>query len=131
MAQMSENYQKTEEKKAQEERAAAQKKIDDGTVVFWSKQTECRLANFVPETRDGSGRIIQPESPLPFHGNVFITNDPKKIEFIRSHDAFEQGDVCEVASIAEAEMKTRALEAEKYGTREVKIESVESTEIKD
>jgi hypothetical protein len=131
MAQMSDTYKKTEEQKRLDEQAAAQKKIAENTSVFWAKQSECRLANFVQEKKDGNGNIIRPEVSLEFHEHIVTTDDEKKKEFIRGHSAFEQGDVCEVADIAEAQMKTRALEAIKYGNREVNIESKESTRIKD
>lgn len=128
---MSKTYQETEAAAKVEANEKAQQKINDATVVFWSRQERCSLANFREEKRDGHGRIVQPEQSLGFREHILSTNDPVKIAFVKAHNAFATGDVVLCESMEDAHAKTRAQEAIKSGSRDVKVEQVEKTEIQD
>jgi len=100
MAEMSDKFKKAEEEKVKADKVAADQVNKDKTVVFLSKAEKLRLANFRVEQKDQRGGILRREASIEFRNNIFVTDDPEKIEFIKGHDGFENGS-CEIVSSVE------------------------------
>jgi hypothetical protein len=82
---------------------------EDKRRIFWARARGYQLANFRPEQRDGAGRVTQYEQPLVFTDHILVTDDPKKIKYIRGSKAFESGAIVEVDTIQEAQRLSAAI----------------------
>jgi len=100
MADMSGKYKQRETEKVAADKAAADQENKDKTVVFLSKAEKLRLANFRVEQKDQQGGIIRREDSIKFRNNIFVTDDPEVITFIKGHDGFANGS-CEIVSSVE------------------------------
>lgn len=89
--------------KAQEEENAKQ-------VIFWAPAKLYQVGNFIPEERSG-GHITRGEEPLQFRNHLYITKDPKIIEYIRKSRGYVNGQVVECDSMAAAETLTSSVKA--------------------
>lgn len=95
--------------------------VDPNQVVFWSRAKKARLANYVPEIKSDRGTVVRREDSIRFYEHMRITKNPKEIEFIRGHNAFESGDVIECADgVQEANARTVRHDQQKYAVTEEK-----------
>jgi hypothetical protein len=70
--------------------------------IFWARARGYQLANFRPEKTE-AGRVVQHEQPLVFVDHILVTDDPKKIKYIRKSNAFDSGAIKECETMEEAQ----------------------------
>lgn len=105
-----------------------EEKVQEAPVVeeniYWARASQFQLANYIPEIKSQQDNIQRREVPIRFTGNMYVTSDPKEIEYIEASEAFENGSIKKCKNRAEAQELTRGLIAMK-GVREIKTETVQ------
>ena len=74
----------------------------EARVIFLAPASKYRVANWEKEVKNNNGDIVSPEDSLRFEDNLFITDDPEKIAFIRKSYGFVNGHIRECKDMAEA-----------------------------
>jgi hypothetical protein len=70
--------------------------------IYWAPASDYQIANWIPEKRDGAGRVEQPEVPLRFSENIFVAHTDKERQFIEATTAFEIGQIVKCKDMAQA-----------------------------
>lgn len=96
-------------------------KNDSKTKIYWAKQKNCQLANYVPEKQEG-GKITQVEKSLSFTNRTLVcdtsTADGKKMsKFVESHKAFLTGQIVLCETMEEASARSRVVEMQKANSK--------------
>ncbi len=107
---MSKEFQEQEAENQKKADAKAQEELNAKQVVFWAPAKLYQIANFTQEERSG-GHIMKGEEPLQFRNYLYITKDPKIIEFIKKSRGFVNGQVKECKDMAEAGILTNGVKA--------------------
>ena len=87
--------------------------------IYWSKARDSHLANFIPEKKSDSGRIIQDEISIVFTEHLYTTDDPKAIEHIEKSRAFNAKRIKKCVNGEEAAMLTAIHNKMRSGVVEV------------
>jgi len=97
--------------------------------IYWAPPKRFQLANYIPEQRTDK-RVLQREVPIRFEEHLYVTSDPKKIEYIEASGSFEAGTIKLCATMADANALTARQGAMKT-IRTLESSVVERTEIQD